>query len=798
MKRADENPAMKAGARQMLNWRILNSRAVQQRPGRSIQFLETGRVEEVRMSPGNIFYIVFTPTGRLRIYSLVGVLLFDQGGFPWSTSTLQNIVYDIFRLQIFITCGNVGFPGMRPQVLSWDGVSAWSLVPFSETVLPSGQKRTVFYRLSPQNVAMIPSAITGAITVTFSAAIAVAGMVGTRIRYAGRQILITGFISTTQLNATVIEPLPPGMTLAIASSHGNFALGDVVRGATSGAEGIVVFSPTTQTMQIIPSAGTFNLGDAVTGSTSGATGVITAAAGGFNFTISLNTGTVFVNGETITDGTSGATGTTGSVSSGILVVQLLTTGTTLAIFAGTETIAGPSAQATLSSATITVPQTISVWDDEVMNAFRGWPSSVFVDQFRVNFCNFPALPNGIGWSAINSPLDFYVDGTPANALFELTPSKSQVFFVVPGPESGEFVFCDNKVFYIPISVNNPLKSGGVEFNILSSDGAANVQPRATEELIFYVTASTQRVKCVVAPGAYYRPFNTVDVSENHIHLFTNIIALATPTTDSSFPERYCYALNSGGAVVVGKYSSKQGQIEGVVGWLPWSGVGTVNWLSATIGSDVIMSTSYFGVSLIEKLDASQYLDGAVFVNNLPAALTAPVGKGPLWFIPGQSVFLMDLGTRQMGVYQIDGNGNIFPQFIDGENLLSSQLVAGQPWTGVLEPFVPDANPGNSVHQRMFRRRVSRMAVYVSNSTGFLMARLFAGPLTPTSPALGTIMNTFRVTAYNQGDDPTKPPPLREEAQRWRPIGRAYDPRVAVIKDVPGPILVHEIGLEASI
>jgi hypothetical protein len=38
--------------------------------------------------------------------------------------------------------------------------------------------------------------------------------------------------------------------------------------------------------------------------------------------------------------------------------------------------------------------------------------------------------------------------------------------------------------------------------------------------------------------------------------------------------------------------------------------------------------------------------------------------------------LMDLGTRQMGTYQIDSNGNIIPQFIDGENLTSSQLVAG--------------------------------------------------------------------------------------------------------------------------
>ena len=91
-----------------------------------------------------------------------------------------------------------------------------------------------------------------------------------------------------------------------------------------------------------------------------------------------------------------------------------------------------------------------------------------------------------------------------------------------------------------------------------------------------------------------------------------------------------------------------------------------------------------------------------------------------------------------------------------------------------------------------------MAVYASNATGYLMARLFSGPLTPSSPAFGTVMNTHRVETWNQGDDATQPPPLREEAQRWRPIGRAFDPRIAVIKDTPGPLVIEEFGIEVTI
>ena len=198
------------------------------------------------------------------------------------------------------------------------------------------------------------------------------------------------------------------------------------------------------------------------------------------------------------------------------------------------------------------------------------------------------------------------------------------------------------------------------------------------------------------------------------------------------------------------------------------------------------------------MTASQHLDAAILVNSPPAALAAPHGYGPLWWLAGGSATLVDTGARMMGTYQIDNLGNIIAQFNGGENLASAGLTAGQPWTATLEPFVPDAQPGQDVGQRMFKRRVSRMAIYVSNSTGFLMARLFSGPITPTSPALGTIMNSHRVTTWNQDDNPVLPPPLREEAQRWRPLGRSFDPRVAVIEDTPGPLIVHEIGIEASI
>jgi hypothetical protein len=361
-----------------------------------------------------------------------------------------------------------------------------------------------------------------------------------------------------------------------------------------------------------------------------------------------------------------------------------------------------------------------------------------------------------------------------------------------------------------------------------------VQPRRAEQSIVYIKAGGAQVGAVQAPGAYYRPYVIDNISEMHSHLFlaSNPIAIAIPSGPTQFSETYLYLALANGTAVIGHYSIRQGLIEPgpegkpTIGWMPWTGAGTIKWVAAR-QSDVIFTTTYTvtagtllletgapllletgaplsletaPINVVEKLDNTQYLDGALLVNNLPAPFTPPGGKGPLFVFPGPSstVFLIDLGRRFMGTYQVDANGFIIPQFTGGENLTSPQLVAGQPWTATLEPFVPGATAGQSVHQRMLKRRVSHMGASVSLSTGFVMARLFAGPLTPTSPALGTVMNTHRVPTWNLGDNATQPPPLREEMKRWRPVGRAFDPRVALIKDTPGSLILHELGLEVTI
>jgi hypothetical protein len=817
LKRADQHPAHKGGLRQMKNARILNSGSIQDRSGRTALFpISSGltRIEEFNFlgAGGGIFKIGFGP-GVLSIINSVGAVVASfttqgAGGpaLPWTGANTGQIVYSIVQRPFQITVC-FGF-SMRPLVVSFTAAAGWTIVPYTEAVLGSGQKRTPFFRLSPQNVTMQPSATSGVVTITFSAPILQAGHVGTRMRFCERQILITAVASPISGTAAVIESLPAGVTIATSGETGSFSIGDEIIGATSGATAIVTGSSGTETVEFVLNPLTrsaFVPGVTITGQTSGAVGVITNASeagnGTWSPTVTLQGGgAIFELGETVIGGgISSAVQTVAANST--LTAQLLPDATTgIAVNFGAEVIAGPSGSATATSTTIIAPQPVSVWDDEVMNSFRGFPASCFVDQFRQGFCNFPSVPNGIAWSAINSFTDLYVGAISDEAIFENVPGASQVLYVVPGPEGSEFVFCNNAIYYIPISTTSPLAPGTVGFTLLSGDGAAQVQPRLAQQAILYANAGQNGINAVIATGSITQPFNTVMLSKFHQHLFSNIQAIAAPNADGTFLERYAYVLNGNGSITVGKYQPESllGNLP-VVGWGPWSGAATVSWIAA-FNADVIFTSSYFGVGICEILDDTQFLDSAFSVNSPPAAFTAakPAGMGPLWFVAGQTVTLMDQVTRVMGTYQVNAAGNIVPQFNGGENLEIASLVAGQPWVMTVEPFEPISQPGQAMNQRLTLRQIGLMGIYVVNSTGFMFVSLFSRKQTPTSPPLGTQEQFRRFPAFNQGDNPTLPPPLRETVQTWTPPGSSYDPRVAIVKDVPGPLQILEIATEVTI
>lgn len=737
-KRRDDDEFVKKGMRQLSNARTLNTGAVQQRPGRNLLQYHSvaARDEDVLMAPGVKYRLSFT-SAALTIFDSTGTQVFTEAGRAWTAATLGQIVWAVYLKQIFIT-----FPGVVPEVLSWDGAVTWTSASFAELVL-GGQKRTSFYRISPAGISMLPGAQSGAgVSCIFSAPVLVAGHVGTRIRFVGRQILITAVNSPTNATITIEETLPGTQAVNfLVDPSTTFAVGDLVEGSGSGTKGVV-------------------------------TGISSAAK--------------------------------------TIQMQLMTTSQTavaglgpgqVGAFLPTDTIVGPGGSIAVNGISgIVAPTAVTIWDDEVMNSFRGWPASVFVDQGRLGFCDFPAVPGGIAWSSIGTPTDLYVGANPSDAMFEIVPGKAQVLYVMAGPESAEMVFCDTGVYYIPISPTNPLKPGSVQFLKISNDGAGTVQPRAVGNIIMYADGGLNQIHSIIATGLYYRPFEVSSLNELHSHLFNNIVTFALPTSTTQFPERYAYALNGDGTIAVGKYTlDPEGKLAGKIGWVPWTGAGSAKWISA-LNDVVLFVTAYTAGAttsyMLEQLDATLYLDASLPVNAIPAPLTPPGGKGPLWWLPTATVDLMD-GLLPLGPHTTDANGFLIPLF-PGEDLTSATLRAGFMWTGVWEPFVLTSQASQGADERMKKRRISRLQAYVMFSSGFRFAKFYSGQLGPNLPAEGAIVSDRRIPAYNQDDDATQPPPLREQSYAYKPLGRAHDPRAGIIKDTPGPLTLVEMAAKASI
>jgi hypothetical protein len=278
------------------------------------------------------------------------------------------------------------------------------------------------------------------------------------------------------------------------------------------------------------------------------------------------------------------------------------------------------------------------------------------------------------------------------------------------------------------------------------------------------------------------PWATQEVSLYHSHLFNSPIAMAVANDGAQVPEQYVYVLNTDGTIAVGKFDVGKEW----AGWLPWNGAGSINWISS-LGQTPIFSTTYTSnhvpVTIAEQLDLSQYVDGAVTLNNVTTNMQSGV-LGPVWWLANGTVDLID-GVKPLGTHSVDGSGNV--RLLDpSEDLSSPTIMAGLAWQAILEPFIQHVQGGKNEGQRVKRQKIKRVAISVQNSTGFVMQ------------GIGKIKCVRRISPWNVGDDQGQPPPLRETTYSFRTRGRDYDPRVALVKDLPGPITVAEWGAETTV
>lgn len=663
--RAGDKPLVRAAYRRMENFRPLGTGAAEARPGRRALFLQEGRSDEVRMSADATFKLCFG-NGTLIVRDATDAVVKTQAGFPWTTATVDQIVWVRVKRQIA-----VWYPGMKPVLATWDGATTWTYADFAFFEDGQSKRYEPYYRFAAQGATMSVSALTGSgIDVVMSADVFEAGHVGVRFRFAGRQIEITAVTDAKNAVADVIEDLPPAYKLLGAFPDG------------------------------------FNIGDAIEGSLSNTKGVV----------IALHRDATPTDSYLVIQVTENFTGFVADSGNWSEVDRAAGTGGFNKNYAG-DKIVGPAGVTGFNSQELLSPVSAAlntIWDEAVCSDVRGWPQSGFSDQDRLGMSDIPGVTNGVMWSAIDTFTDFLPGADPDSAMFETLNSPDRIYHVLGGAD--EFVFTDRGVKYIPISETNPLKPGSVAFREIPSPPSSSVRPISTPEGLVYVDAGRGRLVGIVGTGQITQPWLARDVSEYHSALFNEPIALAITTGSRDIPERYVYALNSDGTLALGRFDPAKEW----VGWVPWSGPGSIKWVSG-LDDRLLLTTLYSpnGVARypVELLDPTAYLDALVPVNDVPTPLAPGIGQGPLWWLASSTVDLLD-GRRYLGQRAVDASGNIVAE--EGEDLSGAGIVAGLNAVATLQPFIHHAPEGQSAQQSMRRRKIGRISVAVQNSQGFTL------------------------------------------------------------------------------
>ena len=546
----------------------------------------------------------------------------------------------------------------------------------------------------------------------------VAGHVGARFLYVDKEVEITAITSPTQGTANVIDTLPPSQPLTSESGASqNFAA--------------------------------FSVGEVVEGENSGARGEIVSKASSTSITVQLYNQQ---NG-----------------------------------FQNSEKIIGPKATAILTSSgagSLGNPGAIVNWKEELMNDLRGWPGSVTMDRQRAIFTRMRQFPQAIMWSAIRTIGNFAVTEEPDSAIFEYVPGDVSVEMVMGGPD--QFVLTDKGVYYIPISESSPLMPGSVAFRLVSPDSSSNIRPVWTPDGMVFVSRpqaqenTVGRLLSMTPTGQTAQPYVVRDLSRYHSHLLTSPRAMAVVDPGMASPERMIWLVMDDGTAVAVRYNPE----EEWVGWYPHEMHGLARGMTA-LGQRLMFRVEHDltldagegeegegeeGVDApenmaAEELSADHRLDTSILVDRTDLLMT----------FAGHTLDLYG-ADRYLGQVTIGDDGSV-PQ--PGEDPIPGDAYVGFIFTPAATPFTPNVGEGESVQQRMRRRKISKALITVYESTGF---------------NIGTKV----IANYKAGESQDEAPPRRSTSYPWRSLGRSYDPQMPITQPIPGDLTIEEISMEVTV
>lgn len=197
------------GLARLRNYTQLDSGAIRRRPGS--KYLATLYANAVlkpfAFGQGQDYVFSFS-NARADIYDDDGVASTNITSAPWGTSQLSRL-YIAQAADTMIVC----HPDMPMDKILRTGASSFSRAAFAFESNTAGTiKYQPYFKFVDDTITITPSALSGSITLTASAASFVSGHNGTIFRWKGREILITGYTNSTTLSGTVRQTLRGDIT----------------------------------------------------------------------------------------------------------------------------------------------------------------------------------------------------------------------------------------------------------------------------------------------------------------------------------------------------------------------------------------------------------------------------------------------------------------------------------------------------------------------------------------------------------------------------------------------------------
>ena len=429
-----------------------------------------------------------------------------------------------------------------------------------------------------------------------------------------------------------------------------------------------------------------------------------------------------------------------------------------------EKLSGPNTTLTSSSKTSLTPAATTIWDEQLISRYRGYPNAGSIAAGRLALTDFSQATSVIAISSARSIQDYEVGLRDDDAIVREVGDDRPRFVHVASV--GDLVFLSDKGCYV-----QELRGGSIlspnTFNPVLFDrrGANSVRPVQVADGLVFVEKNGESVAAALLDGNLYLKWSVRTLTANHSQLINTPIGLAAPSLSNPTQENYLFIINSDGTLAVASFS--QTLSEPAVGIVPWETNGEFRGIKSIYDTYwVIVDRTVDGGTerFLEAFDDGVYLDSAL----LPAS--APSTN----HLIGQTVKVID-GFADQGAYVVAADGSI-----TDEPALPSDRQIGLDFEASMDPWAVQVI--ESVRHGVFDARCIRFLISVQDTV-----------------AINVKCNSHTRTlgGYKFGEDLGEQPPLRTERYAVPVFGRRQNAELSVSKAQPGPFRILYLGQEVQ-